>query len=97
MTISAPGFYGPQGRVVRMKPVIDNVIEKSRTYSYDGWRVTNFEMEGAAIAGMSKHLGHEAITVCLVVAHRYLKNANTEYKVGIPDLISLVLDTISKI
>lgn len=97
MTISAPGFYGPQGRVVRQGLVMPNMIEDIESFRFGEWKITNFEMEGAAIAGMAKQLGHEAITVCCVIAHRYLKDANTDYKPRVKDLIRLVLDSVSQI
>src|SRR5690606_16274520 len=67
VTISAPGFYGPQGRVLRLpitKPDINIQLEK---FSYKGYRIANYEMETSAIYGLSKMLGHEALTVCLLI------------------------------
>jgi len=91
MTISAPGFYGPQGRVVRQKLSIPNLIEKVEAFRYEDWKITNFEMEGSAIAGLSAHLGHDAITVCCAIAHRYYQDANTDYKPKVQELVKLVL------
>ena len=95
MTISAPGFYGPQGRVVRMGLVMPDLLEKVESFRYEDRKITNFEMEGSAIAGMAKHLGHEAITVCYAIAHRYLKDANTDYKSGVAKLVELVVDKLT--
>lgn len=97
MTVCAPGFYGPQGRNVRMAPVIPDIIEKAESFRYDDWKIINFEMEGAAIAGMAKLLGHEAVTVCLAIAHRYLKNADTDYKKNMSDIAEYVLNTLAEI
>lgn len=97
MTISAPGFYGPQGRVVRQQLVMPNLLEDVESFRYDDWKITNFEMEGSAIAGIAKHLGHEAITVCCVIAHRYLKDANTDYKPRVAQLVQLVLDKMASL
>ena len=96
MTISAPGFYGPQGRVVRQQLAMPNMLENIESFRYDGWKITNFEMEGSAIAGIANHLGHEDITVCCAVAHRYLKDANTDYKPLVNRLVKLVMDKLSE-
>ena len=95
MTISAPGFYGPQGRVVRQQLAMPNMLEDISSFRYESWKITNFEMEGSAIAGIAWHLGHEAITVCCVIANRYLKNANTDYKPRIAELVKVVLDRLA--
>lgn len=97
MTISSPGFYGPQGRVVRQGLAMPNMLEDIEAFRYEGRKITNFEMEGSAIAGIAGHLGHEAITVCCAIAHRYLKDANTDYKPRVAQLVKLVLDKISTI
>ena len=97
MTISAPGFYGPQGRVVRQQLAMPNMLEDIESYRYDDRMITNFEMEGSAIAGIAKHLGHEAITVCCVIAHRYLKDANTDYKPRVAQLVELVMDKMTEL
>ena len=97
MTISSPGFYGPQGRVVRQGLAMPNMLEDIESFRYEDRKITNFEMEGSAIAGIAGHLGHEAITVCCAIAHRYLKDANTDYKPRVAQLVKLVLDKISSI
>lgn len=95
MTISAPGFYGPQGRVVRLGLAMPDMLERVESFVYGDRKITNFEMEGSAIAGMAGHLGHEAITVCCAIAHRYLKDANTDYKPQVAKLIKLVVDKLT--
>ena len=97
MTISSPGFYGPQGRVVRQGLAMPNMLEDIESFRYEDRKITNFEMEGSAIAGIAGHLGHGAITVCCAIAHRYLKDANTDYKPRVAQLVKLVLDKISTI
>lgn len=97
ITISSPGFYGPQGRVVRQGLAMPNMLEDIESFRYEDRKITNFEMEGSAIAGIAGHLGHEAITVCCAIAHRYLKDANTDYKPRVAQLVKLVLDKISTI
>ena len=95
MPISASGFYGPQGRVVRQGLAMPNMLEDFEKFEYEGYKITNFEMEGSALAGMARQLGHEAITVCCAIAHRYLKDANTDYKARVNELVKLVLDKIT--
>ena len=95
MTISASGFYGPQGRVVRQGLAMPNMLEDFEKFEYKGYKITNFEMEGSALAGMAAKLGHDAITVCCAIAHRYLKDANTDYKPRVNELVKLVLDKLT--
>lgn len=73
ITISAPGFYGPQGRELRLNIQDKNINDKIRSFRYNNRCVTNYEMESSAIFGLSKLLGHEAATVCLIIANRYAK------------------------
>lgn len=96
MTISASGFYGPQGRVVRQGLAMPNMLEDFETFEFDGYKITNFEMEGSALAGMSAKLGHNAGTVCCAIAHRYLKDANTDYKPRVRELVVLALDRLTR-
>ena len=96
MTIAAPGFYGPQGRILRLPIAMPDMLEKFESFEYGGWRITNFEMEGAALAGMAKMLGHDAATVCCAIANRYLKDANTDYKPRVEELIKLALDRLTR-
>ena len=96
MTISAPGFYGPQGRVVRQQLAMPHMLDDIESFRYDGWKITNFEMESSALAGLAIQLGHEAITVCCAIANRYLQDAKTDYKAVIAGLVRLVLDKLSK-
>ena len=96
MTISASGFYGPQGRVVRQGLAMPNMLEDFETFEFDGYKITNFEMEGSALAGMSAKLGHNAGTVCCAIAHRYLQDANTDYKPRVKELVVLALDRLTR-
>lgn len=96
MTISASGFYGPQGRVVRQGLAMPNMLDDFETFEFDGYKITNFEMEGSALAGMSAKLGHNAGTVCCAIAHRYLKDANTDYKPRVKELVVLALDRLTR-
>ena len=94
VTISCGGFYGPQGRELRIPLSDPKRNEKIESFEWNGYRITNFEMESAALAGLSAHLGHRALTVCMVIANRIAKEANTGYKNQIDDLIQIVLDKI---
>ena len=96
MTVSASGFYGPQGRVVRQGLAMPNMLEDFETFEFDGYKITNFEMEGSALAGMSAKLGHNAGTVCCAIAHRYLKDANTDYKPRVKELVVIALDRLTR-
>ena len=94
MTIACGGFYGPQGRTVRLKPQDVDQNKKIEAFRYDGMAVCNFEMESSALAGLAALMGHKAMTCCLVIANRYNKEMNTNYKGNIEDLIQAVLDRI---
>lgn len=93
-TISAVGFYGPQGRELRLplaNPDLNRLIEE---FEYRGRRVTNYEMESAPLAGLGRLMGHRCMTVCSIIANRFKTEANPNYKQGIRDLIATVLDRI---
>lgn len=94
VTIACGGFYGPQGRELRIPLADPRQNEKVENFEYEGWKITNFEMESSALAGLSRLLGHKATTCCMVVANRLLKEANTNYKNTIDSLIKLVLERI---
>lgn len=95
VTISAPGFYGPQGRVLRL-PLADALLnEKIESFEYNGHKITNFEMECSAIYGLSKLLGHEALTICLIIANRIKKDANADYHQSMETLITTVLERLT--
>ncbi len=94
VTIACGGFYGPQGRVLRAKLSDPNQNAKVESFEYNGYRITNYEMESSAVAGMAAILGHRAMTVCMVIANRYAKEMNTDYKPLLEGLITRVLDRI---
>ena len=94
ITISAPGFFGPQGRELRIPLADPQQNAKIESFSYDGRRITNFEMESSAVAGLSRLLGHHATTVCMVIANRRAKEANANYKNSIDTLIETVLERL---
>lgn len=94
ITIAAGGFFGPQGRKLRIPLEDPEQNDKIFTFEHEGHRITNFEMESSALAGLSRLLGHKAMTVCMVIANRRAQEANTAYKNSIDDLIVKVLDRI---
>lgn len=94
VTVACGGFFGPQGRQLRIPLADPHQNEKIESFEYQGHRITNFEMESSALAGLSKLLGHKATTVCMVIANRVAKEANTGYANQIDDLIKVVLDRI---
>jgi len=94
VTISANGFYGPQGRVLRLDLHDSHLNDKIESFRHNGYKITNFEMESSAIAGLSKLMGHKAMTVCCIIANRRIESANTNYQPQMEKLIQLVLDRI---
>ena len=94
LTISAPGFFGPQGRVLRI-PLLDKDINKKiESFEYKGMHITNFEMESSAIYGLSKHLGHNAVTVCAIIANRITKDYDSAYQDTVKKMIVTTLDSL---
>lgn len=93
-TMSAVGFYAPQGRCVRLPLADPDLNAKLEDFDFDGKRITNFEMESGCLQGMSRLLGHRAMTVCCIIAERRLTKANTDYKPHVRRLIETVLDRI---
>jgi uridine phosphorylase len=91
ITITANGFYGPQGRALRIplaRPEFNGLLE---TFEFKNLRITNYEMESSAVAGLGALLGHQAMTVCLVIANRLVKNVHVDYKKSMEMLIDTVL------
>jgi len=95
VTISAPGFYGPQGRELRLPLAHPHLNEQVESFNYNGLCITNFEMESSAIYGLSKMLGHNALTVCLIIANRVTKTANENYRSEMKKLVKTVLDKLT--
>ncbi len=94
VTISAVGFYGPQGRVLRLPlaaPLLNSRIE---SFEHEEHKITNYEMESAPLAGFARLLGHKAVTVCSVIANRVALNSNPSYKDAMRELVEKVLDRI---
>ena len=93
-TISAVGFYGPQGRELRLPLANPDLNRRIEAFEFNGRKVTNYEMESAPLQGLGRLMGHKAMTVCSIIANRFNTEANPNYKSGIRDLIATVLDRI---
>ena len=94
VTIAANGFYGPQGRELRLPLADPELNQKIEAFEHAGRRITNFEMESSALAGLAALMGHRAMTVCCVIAGRVDQRMNTAYKGSMEGLIQTVLDRI---
>ncbi|HCJ46684.1 MAG TPA: phosphorylase [Prevotella sp.] len=94
ITIACGGFFGPQGRRLRLPLMVPDLNEKIESFEYNGLKVNNFEMESSALAGLATLMGHKAMTCCMVIANRRAKKMETNYKGEIDGLITLVLDRI---
>ena len=94
VTIACGGFFGPQGRELRIPLADPKQNEKVESFEYNGYRITNFEMESSALAGLARLMEHKAVTCCMVIANRRAKNVNANYKNSIDELIKLVLERI---
>ena len=93
-TISAVGFYGPQGRELRLPLANPDLNTRIEAFRYGDRKITNYDMESAPLQGLGKLMGHKAMTVCSIIANRYNNNANPNYKNAVRDLIKTVLDRI---
>jgi len=95
ITLTAPGFYAPQGREVRLKVNDNTLVERAGKYFYNGFKVTNFEMETSALYALSAMLGHNAMTVCDIIANRVTGEFNSDYKKSMKKLIEEMLNRIA--
>lgn len=95
ITVTAPGFYGPQGRHIRLAPSIDHLNERLASFAWKGTPVTNLEMETSAIYGFARSLGHEALTVCLIIANRPAGTFLNDYHSQMHQTIGTVLERLS--
>lgn len=94
MTIAANGFYGPQGRQLRLPLADPQLNQKIQAFDYEGHQITNYEMESSALAGLAAMMGHRAMTVCCIIAGRVDKNMNTDYASALDNLIDTVVERI---
>jgi uridine phosphorylase len=96
ITATAPGFYGPQGRFLRLPLSDPQMLSKLQSFRYNGNRIVNFEMETSALYGLGALMGHEMVTICALIANRATGDYNPDHKLVVKDLIKLVLNTISQ-
>ena len=94
ITATAPGFYAPQGRELRLKPAIENLHEKINTFNFEGNRITNFEMETSALYFLGESLGHNTLTICAIIGNRITRKHSKNYKQTVENLILAVLKKI---
>lgn len=95
ITATAPGFYGPQGRKLRLDLATDDLNHRLETFDYEGLKITNFEMETSALYGLSALLGHNALTVCVAIANRHRKEYNRDYKSHVDQLVQIMLERLT--
>lgn len=95
ITISAPGFYAPQGRWVRLEPADNELNTKIESFRFGERRITNFEMEGSALAGLAALMGHRAATICTIIAQRVALDVETDYKAFVRQMIEMTLDRLA--
>ncbi|HEY1039797.1 MAG TPA: nucleoside phosphorylase [Bacteroidia bacterium] len=95
ITATAPGFYGPQGRTLRLNPFKPDLNEKLTAFDLNGLKVTNFEMETSALYGLGKMLGHNCLTVCVIIANRVRKEFTTDYHKSVEGLIEKALERLT--
>ncbi|MBQ4279726.1 MAG: nucleoside phosphorylase [Rikenellaceae bacterium] len=95
MTISAPGFYAPQGRHLRIAPADPGLNAKIESFRHNGRRITNFEMESSALAGLARLMGHRATTICTIIAQRVAGDADTDYRPFVDKMIVMSLDKLA--
>ena len=95
ITATAPGFYGPQGRVLRLKLAYPDINSKIETFRFNDKRIANLEMETSALYGLGALLGHETLTICVLIANRVTKKFSTNYKIAMNQLTELVLNRIT--
>jgi uridine phosphorylase len=97
ITISAPGFYGPQGRHIRLRPADPGLNGMIESYRFEGRRITNFEMESSALAGLGRLLGHRAATICTIIAQRVTLETTPDYRPFVEQMIKMSLDRLAEI
>lgn len=94
ITATACGFYGPQGRELRLQPAVENLNEKLTAFESNGLKITNFEMETSALYGLGSLLGHNTATVCAIIANRIKKEYSKDYKITVDSLIKITLERL---
>ena len=94
VTLTANGFYGPQGRVLRLPIEMPTVNDEIARFSFGNYKIVNYEMESAAIAGLAALMGHQATTICLIIANRATGDASSNYKPYMKKLVEYTLNSL---
>ena len=94
VTLTANGFYGPQGRVLRLPIEMPTVNDEIARFEFGNYKIVNYEMESAAIAGLAALMGHQATTICLIIANRANGDASADYKPHMKKLIEYTLNSL---
>lgn len=95
MTATAPGFYGPQGRTLRMDLAYPGINRKIEDFNYNGWHVCNYEMESSALYGLGKMMGHNCLTVCVAIANRVTEKFASDYHPYVRKLVGNTLERLA--
>lgn len=95
ITATAPGFYGPQGRKLRMRLKYDDFNQRIESFCFGDEKIVNYEMETSALYGLGRSLGHNVLTICAVIANRIIEQYSTDYKKTVNELIDVLLERIS--
>jgi uridine phosphorylase len=95
ITATAPGFYGPQGRRLRLNPAMPDLNELLTSFDLNGMKVTNFEMETSALYGLGRMLGHNCLTICVIIANRVTRQFTSDYKKSVEHLIESTLHRLT--
>lgn len=96
VTLTAVGFYGPQGRILRLPLAMPGINDRITAFRYQNYKVTNYEMESAAITGLCNLLGHHAATICLIIANRMTGDASADYHGYMKKLIEYTLTQLTR-
>ena len=94
ITATAPGFYGPQGRHLRIPPSITDLHDQMGNFSFENHQITNFEMETSALYYLGRTLGHNTLTICAIIGNRINQDYSKDYKKTVENMIDLVLERI---
>ena len=95
ITVTGNGFYGPQGRVLRLQTKQENLNEQMTNFNYNGLQLMNFEMETSALYSLGGMLGHKTATICAIIANRHLKQYSENYKKTVDEMILYVLGKLT--
>ena len=94
ITATAPGFYGPQGRKLRIAPSISDLHDKIGSFNFENHQITNFEMETSALYFLGQSLGHNTLTICAIIGNRLTQDYSKDYKKTVEEMVDLVLKRI---